>query len=112
MLIKLRGQSTAEYAILIAVVIGALIAMQTYVKRGLQGRVKDGVDMLADETSDLGTTEQYEPYYMDSDMTFSRDNTETEDRAEGGERSLSSVDNTSTRASGSYQEYGSTDDAD
>ncbi len=38
MLSKKRGQSTAEYAVLIALVIGAAIAMQTYVKRGLQGR--------------------------------------------------------------------------
>lgn len=41
-----------EYAILIAVVIGALIGMQTYVKRGLQGRLKAASD-------DVGT--QFEP---------------------------------------------------
>ncbi len=112
MLIKLKGQSTAEYAILIAVVIGALIAMQTYVKRGLQGRLKDGVDVMVDETSELGDTTQYEPYYMESAMDFERDNSETEERTEGGERSLTGVDKTSTRLSGSYQEYGTVDDAD
>jgi len=36
-----KAQSTAEYAILIALVIGVVIAMQTYVKRGIQGRYKD-----------------------------------------------------------------------
>ena len=40
MLIK-KAQNTAEYAILIVLVVGAVIAMQTYVKRGWQGRVKD-----------------------------------------------------------------------
>ena len=112
MLNKLKGQSTAEYAILIAVVIGALIAMQTYVKRGLQGRLKDGVDMMADETDDLGSTQQYEPYYMDSSTDFSRDNTETEQRSEGGKRALTGVDNTSTRTKGSYQKYLDPDNAD
>ena len=47
-----KAQSTLEYAILIAVIIGALIGMQTYVKRGLQGRLKTAAD-------DLGT--QFEP---------------------------------------------------
>ncbi len=35
-----RAQSTAEYAILIALVVGAVVAMQTYVKRGIQARQK------------------------------------------------------------------------
>ena len=33
MLMERRAQSTLEYALMIAVVIGALIAMQVYVKR-------------------------------------------------------------------------------
>ena len=37
-----RGQSTAEYAIVIALVLGAAIAMQTFVRRTIQGRVADG----------------------------------------------------------------------
>lgn len=64
-----KGQNTAEYAILIALVIGAAIAMQTYVKRGIQGRVKDEVVDMATQTSELGTTKQYEPYYLDSSFT-------------------------------------------
>lgn len=57
-----RGQNTAEYAILIGLIVAAAIAMQTYVKRGLQGRFKDEVDKLAE------TTAQYEPYYLTSDF--------------------------------------------
>ena len=36
-----RAQTTAEYAILIALVVAAVVGMQTYVKRGLQARYKD-----------------------------------------------------------------------
>ncbi len=43
-LFRNKAQSTAEYAILIGVVIGVLIVMQTYVKRGIQGRFKDSTD--------------------------------------------------------------------
>lgn len=39
-----RAQSTAEYAILIGLVVAAAITIQTYVKRGIQGRVKDAGD--------------------------------------------------------------------
>lgn len=65
-----KGQNTAEYAILIALVIGAVLAMQTYVKRGIQGRVRDEVVDMAKGTEALGTTQQYEPYYLDSTSTF------------------------------------------
>ena len=39
-----KGQSTAEYAIVIGLVIAAAVAMQVYVKRGLQGKIKDATD--------------------------------------------------------------------
>ncbi len=42
-----KAQSTAEYAILIAIVVGALVGMQIYVRRGLQGRIADVVDQGA-----------------------------------------------------------------
>jgi len=48
------GQSILEYAILIIVVIGSLVAMSLYLRRGIQGRWKSAVD-------DLG--EQYDPLY-------------------------------------------------
>lgn len=39
-----RGQSMAEYAILFAIVIGAAIAMQAYVKKRLQGGIQGAAD--------------------------------------------------------------------
>ena len=39
-----KAQSTAEYVIVLGLIVAAVIAMQTYVKRGLQGRIRDAVD--------------------------------------------------------------------
>lgn len=44
-----RGQNTAEYAILIGLVVAAAIGMQTYVKRGLQAKAKDAGDGFYDK---------------------------------------------------------------
>ncbi|MFA5096994.1 MAG: hypothetical protein WC478_06605, partial [Candidatus Omnitrophota bacterium] len=63
-----KGQSTAEYAIVIGLVIAAIVAMQVYVKRGLQGKVKDAVDYKDTGDTITGTTAQYEPYYAESTM--------------------------------------------
>lgn len=52
---KRKGQSSVEYAILIIVVIGALLSIQVYVKRGIQGRLKSATDDIGDQFS-LGNT--------------------------------------------------------
>lgn len=44
-----RGQSTTEYLILSVIVIAALITMQVYMKRGMQGSWKDSVEKLGDQ---------------------------------------------------------------
>jgi hypothetical protein len=77
-----KAQNTAEYAILIALVIGVFSAMQIYVRRGLQARIKGGTDIMpglvigqANNAGDfvdpnmLGNPAdadytQYEPYYI------------------------------------------------
>lgn len=61
-ILRRRGQSTAEYAILIALIIGVAVAMQTYVKRGLQAGIKFSVDKVQ-KADGQG---QYEPYYLES----------------------------------------------
>jgi len=56
MLIKLRkktAQSTLEYAVLAVVVIGALLSIQTYLKRGIMGKIKSSTDDIS--------AEQYDP---------------------------------------------------
>lgn len=92
-----KGQNTAEYAILIALIIGAAITIQTYVKRGIQGRFKDEVDNMAAETSDLGTTKQYEPYYLDSSFTIVTDH-DTKTQTGAAKSPTIGVDSKITRA--------------
>ena len=48
---KTRGQSTLEYAVLIIIVIGALLSIQIYIKRGVQGRLKSATDDIGDQYS-------------------------------------------------------------
>jgi len=45
------GQSTLEYAILIIIIIGALLSIQVYIKRGIQGRLKSAADDIGDQFS-------------------------------------------------------------
>jgi hypothetical protein len=81
-----KGQNIAEYSILIALVIGAAVAMQVYIKRGVQGRIADATDtkppsaqLVEGATNLLFTTNQYEPYYEQSsgEVFSNRDFTDT-----------------------------------
>lgn len=51
MLLKARtkGQTLVEYIVLLIIVMGALLAIGNYFKRGLQGRWKTAVDDLGDQ---------------------------------------------------------------
>ena len=48
---KIKGQSTLEYAVLIIIIIGALLSIQVYIKRGIQGRMKSASDDIGDQYS-------------------------------------------------------------
>ena len=48
---KMKGQSTLEYAVLIIIVIGALLSIQIYIKRGVQGRLKSATDDIGEQYS-------------------------------------------------------------
>ncbi|MDI6758182.1 MAG: hypothetical protein QMD94_00680 [Candidatus Omnitrophota bacterium] len=97
-LAKKIGQSTAEYAIILALVIGAVTAMQIYIKRGMQGKIKDVVDYKGVVDQDLGnekfsfTSEQYEPGQTSSKSASKRTGTGTEELVEGGSRITGSED--------------------
>jgi len=50
MLIRIKnGQSTLEYALVISVIVGALLAVNTYVKRGVKGRLKESTDRIGSQ---------------------------------------------------------------
>jgi uncharacterized protein (UPF0333 family) len=57
---KRKGQSTLEYGILIAVVVGALVAMSVYIKRGIQGKLRSSTDDIGEQYSAGKTTSKYE----------------------------------------------------
>ena len=46
-----KGQSTLEYVILIIIILGALLSIQFYIKRGIQGRLKSAADDIGDQFS-------------------------------------------------------------
>lgn len=46
-----KGQAALEYAVIIMCVAGALIAMGIYVKRGMQGRLRQAADDLGQQYS-------------------------------------------------------------
>jgi Flp pilus assembly pilin Flp len=98
-----KGQNTAEYAIVIGLVVAAAIAMQTYIKRGIQAKVKDGTDLLTAVTGDTGggslaTTGQYEPYYMQTSFDVTRGTQSVENTGAGGDvtRTLNREDTSRT----------------
>lgn len=59
MIAKKRGQSVIEFTVLLVIVIGVFIAMQFYVKRGLQGRWKASLDDFGD---------QYDPHLTNANV--------------------------------------------
>jgi hypothetical protein len=51
-----KGQSTLEYAMIIAVVVGALLAIQIYMKRGVQGKMRESTDQIGEQFDAENTT--------------------------------------------------------
>jgi uncharacterized protein (UPF0333 family) len=49
MLMRKKGQSTLEYALIIAVVVIALIAIVNYMGRSMQGRLKSSSDEIGNQ---------------------------------------------------------------
>ena len=81
-----NAQNTAEYALLIALVVAGVVAMQTYAQRSLQARVRDASAYLTNQpfnAEDNTTTKQYEPYYTQSSYQVNRDTESNKRLAEG-----------------------------
>ena len=97
-----KAQNTAEYAILISLVVAGIIAMQTYAQRALQARVRDAGQYLKDSTVLLGTSTQYEPYYLTTNYTVTRNESETQLLDDVTTRQ--EVDSTRARGAGGFQE--------
>ena len=94
-MLRRNGQTTLEYAVFIVVFIAALVAMQLYAKRAIQGRWKEAMD-------DVG--EQYDPRISDNQFTDSVTSTTktrifVEPAAGGGQATMreDTVQSTQTR---------------
>lgn len=99
-----KGQGTAEYAILIGLVIGAIVVMQVYIKRSLQGKVKDAADVITAQdgtvgTKELATTSQYEPYYLAREQQTTVDKDVSEKKVEQGGAATTSASREITQKS-------------
>ena len=57
-----RGQSILEYTVILIIILGVMISMKDYMKRGIQGRWKSASD-------DFG--EQYDPQFINANITYS-----------------------------------------
>ncbi|MFA6358484.1 MAG: hypothetical protein WCY09_07505 [Candidatus Omnitrophota bacterium] len=89
--LRKKGQSTLEYVILIGFVVAALIAMGVYMKRGIQGKLKESTDQVG---------EQYSAGYTTSTYTTTTDMSQTESMASGG-RTTTTINKNEQRKSGS-----------
>ena len=97
-----KAQNTAEYAILISLVVAGIIAMQTYAQRALQARVRDAGQYLKTQTATLGATVQYEPYYLTTNYEVTRNEDETQ--ILDNQTISQTTNSTRVRGSGGFQE--------
>jgi len=67
MLLRRKGQSTAEYAIIIGVVVGAVMAAGTFLRGGIEGKVRDMTNQYMAQGSNA--TMNFATPIMQSSMT-------------------------------------------
>jgi len=94
-----KAQNTAEYALLIALVVAGVIAMQTYAQRAMQARIHDASQYMETQTSNIGTSTQYEPYYLNSDYKVGTNSVDNKRLGVG----LVGADSTTNRVRSGYQ---------
>jgi Flp pilus assembly pilin Flp len=58
---KRRGQTILEYTIILVIILGVLVTMKDYIKRGFSGRWKSATDDFGD---------QYDPQYVNSNIMY------------------------------------------
>lgn len=84
-----KGQSTLEYALIIAVVVAGLVAMQIYMKRGVQGKLRESADQIGEQfeanaTTVDRTTNRYGTTVQTISEGETTSNTDAEVRTESG----------------------------
>ncbi len=54
-----KGQSTLEYGVVIAVVVAGLLLMQNYIKKGVQGKLKESADDIGSQYATNATSRTF-----------------------------------------------------
>ena len=91
-----KAQNTAEYALLIALVVAGVIAMQTYAQRAIQARIHDAGTYMANADGAIGNSTQYEPYYLQSNYDVNSNRVENKRLGQGLVGQDSSANNVRT----------------
>ena len=103
MLRKIKGQSTLEYAMIIAVVVGALFAIQIYMRRGVQGKLREATDDIGGQYSAGNVTSKFTTEQVGSLTTTDKFGTAILGQG-GSRREASSTVETKTTATGNDAE--------
>jgi len=64
-----RAQSTMEMALLVLVIVAALFAMQVYLKRGIQGRMRSNIESIGSQYDPAATNSFYEINHISNTKT-------------------------------------------
>jgi hypothetical protein len=83
-----KGQSTLEYAIVVAIIVGGLLAMQFYVKRGWEGKLKAAADNMG---------EQFEPAKYTATLTSTSNSDAHQTEAAGVSTTTLNADSVSNK---------------
>ncbi len=65
-----RGQTVMETAILLFVIVFAFVAMQTYTKRAIQGRLRASADQIGSQYDFAATSSDYTSRHVSNETTY------------------------------------------
>ena len=66
-----RGQSVFEISLLLVLIVAALIAVQVYLKRGIQGRLRSNADAIGEQYDPVRTTSDFVMNHVSNTTTTS-----------------------------------------
>lgn len=102
MLSRHKGQSILEYAMIVAVVVAALLAIQIYMKRGVEGKLRSSADDIGGQfeaaktkvvsnTSRTGTTVEETTAGKTTVSTGTGSSTKSEETKTSGSESVDAL---------------------
>lgn len=96
-----KAQSTLEYAVVITAIVAALVTMQIYIKRGLQGRMRQSADSIGEQYAPTNTT-------LDTTINFSSNSitTSTTEEKDGTTTTTATVESLETQSRTGYETVG------